>query len=80
MVAELLTDKQVLDSLMLFRDFKLLTLKEQDGFQVACDMLCRFKLISSFEVFNSKLKHIKNVAIKNAPKHDIIGSLLLMTS
>ena len=38
------------------------------------------KLGSSLEILDAELKDVEDVAIENAPKHQIIGSFLLMTA
>jgi len=43
-------------------------------------MFGRSKITSSFEVFNSELKHVEHVSVENAPNDKIVRSFLLVTS
>ncbi len=58
--------------------FKLFTLKDQDWLHVSLDVFWCLEFICAFEVFDSHLEHVENVAVKNTPKHQIVGSLFLM--
>ena len=43
-------------------------------------MLARLELIHGLVVVDAQLKHIKDMSIENAPKHEVVRSLLLVSS
>ena len=58
----------------------MLTLEYQDWLHIGIDVFRWLKFISGFEVSDSQFKHIENMAVKNAPNHQIIWSLLLVAA
>jgi len=65
---------------VLLGHLKWLTLEYQNWFYFSLDVNRSLKLICSLKVFDTKLKHIKNMASKGASHDQVVRSLLLMVS
>ena len=75
-----LTDKETFESLEFVVCLKVLALENQDWLHIGIDVFRWLEFVSGFEVSDSHFKHIENMAIKNAPYHQIIWSLLLVAA
>jgi hypothetical protein len=74
------TVEKVLQTGVLIGEFKLLSLKEDHGLEVAGDVLLAFKRGDALVVFYAKLKEVKHSVVKGAPEDQIIRPLLLVTA
>ena len=73
-----LTYKQTLQPFMPVVCLEVLALENQDRLHVRVDVLGCLESVRGLEVGDSQLEHVEDVAVENAPNHQIIRSLLLM--
>ena len=75
-----LTYQKILDALVNIACLKVFSLENQNWLHVLINELWWLEHRCCFEVCDSELKHVEDVTIKDAPKHQVIWSLLLMTA
>ena len=71
-------NEQIFETFVRVRNFKLVALENHNGFQVAIDYLRCLEVINSSKIFNTCFEEVENVSVVNAPKSQIVRTLLLV--
>jgi len=71
-------NEETLQPLMLIIRVEVGALEDKDWFRVTIDVFRCGEIASTTEVGDAELEHVEDVAVENAPNHQIIWPLLLM--